>query len=400
MAAEDKQAEEPKHALCSASGAHRWLECPGSVGLSLTLPVPPPSEYAVEGTRAHALAEEALNAFVTNGTASALLALELKRNEYLDTHDGLGTMIDHVLTYVHVCIEQSELFDKQPKSAMKVEAKLALNQALAMYGTADFVMTGKVKGVPTGLIVDLKYGKGIEVESDGNPQLAYYAAALTKMSSQRLESVKVVIVQPRVDRWQHEITYSREELETWYGVLTRGAEKALQQAMLKKYEYKAGNHCRFCPAKGVCETHSAWLNETAGLDFADKENLPSVNVLTPERMSRILKAKNDVKRFIESVEESAMAMMLAGKTVPGFKLVRSITRRRWKHADSITAEALEREGIEPWERTLKSPAAIEKEKKFGAFEQLVIKPEGVPTLAPVEDRRAEISMNDFEDETI
>ena len=46
-----------KHARCSASAAHRWINCPGSVALSDQCPDPGSSSYADEGTVAHELAE-------------------------------------------------------------------------------------------------------------------------------------------------------------------------------------------------------------------------------------------------------------------------------------------------------------------------------------------------------
>jgi len=45
-----------KHALLSASGAHRWLECTPSALLELQFPQST-SEYAEEGTAAHELCE-------------------------------------------------------------------------------------------------------------------------------------------------------------------------------------------------------------------------------------------------------------------------------------------------------------------------------------------------------
>lgn len=45
-----------QHAILSASGAHRWLECTPSAQLEQQFP-PSTSEYAEEGTAAHELAE-------------------------------------------------------------------------------------------------------------------------------------------------------------------------------------------------------------------------------------------------------------------------------------------------------------------------------------------------------
>lgn len=42
------------HAVLSASSAHRWLNCPGSVSLTKDMP-DTKSEYAEEGRLAHAV---------------------------------------------------------------------------------------------------------------------------------------------------------------------------------------------------------------------------------------------------------------------------------------------------------------------------------------------------------
>jgi len=51
------------HHPLGASGASRWLACPGSVRLSADLP-DPGSAYAEEGTLAHQLAEVCLSQHV------------------------------------------------------------------------------------------------------------------------------------------------------------------------------------------------------------------------------------------------------------------------------------------------------------------------------------------------
>lgn len=240
------------HAPCSASSAHRWLNCPGSVGLSVGIKQPQ-SSYADEGTLAHEIAEKFLTVWW--------------KDKQMPTITDDSEMTRHVISYINFVKEISDKFDEFPN--IRIEAKLTLNQEMSMYGTADIAMTGKINNKSCGKIIDLKYGK-TPVQVKENPQLAYYAVALMLTSKQLLEEIEVIIFQPRIDNHIKRITYTREELLCWHGVLYRGAEKALWQVIFEKNrEYKEGEWCKWCLAKKICpEFNKATLEEEA-LEFID-----------------------------------------------------------------------------------------------------------------------------------
>lgn len=233
------------HALCSASSSERWLNCAGSVGLSLQVPEPPASPAALEGTKAHELSE--------------VILAHWMQNDFVIEDDFLATykkshgdeMVDYVMDYVHGCVEEAMSFDKTP--TMRIEQRLEFSKDMHMFGTADFIATGVLDGKSTGVIVDLKYGRGKKVKTEGNSQLAYYAVALRRCSRKKLEQVKVRIVQPRISGPSVSIMFSKEDLDAWDQKLTLGAEKALMMAgEMKTPEYAQGQWCWFCPAKSLC----------------------------------------------------------------------------------------------------------------------------------------------------
>lgn len=248
-----------KHALCSASSAERWLECPGSVGLSMTVPEPPTSFYALEGTKAHEFSETILHQWVKDN-----YVLE---DEFLAERKAENPeMFDYVMQYVYACVEEAMRFDQTP--TVRIEQKLTFSKDMDMFGTADFIATGVMNGKPTGVIVDLKYGKGKKVKTEGNPQLAYYAVALRSCSKKKLEQVKVRIVQPRIEDASTSITFSKEDLDAWGLKLTLGAERALWMAgKMKTPTYKMGAWCWFCPAKNVCPEMGKKLDENLAEQF-------------------------------------------------------------------------------------------------------------------------------------
>lgn len=254
---------ERQHALCSASSAERWMHCPGSVGLSLTVPEPPTSSYALEGTKAHELAEKILKHWMGNG-----YTVEDAFLEGLATSDEEKEMLGFVMQYVMACHEQAIAFTGTP--AIRIEQKLVFDEKMQMFGTADFIATGLREGISTGVIVDLKYGRGKKVLSEDNPQLAYYAVALKKMSKKKLERVIVKIVQPRINHPGSTVEFSTEDLNRWEQQLTLHAEQALWMASKHKApEYKEGRWCWFCPAKSVCPEIQRKLNEKAAEAFPD-----------------------------------------------------------------------------------------------------------------------------------
>lgn len=239
------------HALCSASSATRWINCPGSVGLGLEHPQPETSSYAIEGTKAHEAAE------------SVLLAWIKGENKPIKCEDL--NMVEHVKTYIDCVKRKSQNFDERPN--IRIETQLILNQQLKMFGTADIAMTGKLNGVWHGKIVDLKYGK-VKVQAEENPQLGYYAAALWATSNNPLESVEVTIVQPRIKAAITSVTYKAIELELWYTLLVRAAENGYRQTLFKsEREFKRGSWCKYCNAKKTCPEFNKLAEPGEGLEF-------------------------------------------------------------------------------------------------------------------------------------
>jgi hypothetical protein len=171
------------------------------------------------------------------------------------------------MTYVNLCIEQVEAFDP-PGPAIRIEQKLVLDEGMNMFGTADFLATGNLRGKSVGVIVDLKYGKGKKVQTENNSQLAYYAVALMKTSKKPLEEVKVVVVQPRINEFFSERSYDRRELIAWETHIINGAENAIWQLSGARSRFLLdGPWCFFCPGRKICPQLEQKRKEKAGQLF-------------------------------------------------------------------------------------------------------------------------------------
>lgn len=246
-----------KHAVCSASGASRWLSCPGSVWASVEaqnqgLVEIKSSIYAEQGTRCHEIAEVLLHNYfggvnIPEITDAPLEMLEAAKFYFLKVRD--------------------EALKFNPAANVRIETLLEFDKSLGMFGTADCAMTGFINGKAVGVILDLKYGKTKVVATD-NPQLAFYACAMRKTSKKKLERIKVVIVQPRIKNPITEVEYSLEELIAWDSKLKLGAEKALNQFLKPtEREFIIGAHCKWCNGLPLCPAKNAPPAPGEGFEF-------------------------------------------------------------------------------------------------------------------------------------
>lgn len=359
-----------QHALLSASGAHRWLACPPSVTLEAGLP-DSSSQAAEQGTAAHELAEwklrRALHDAPTNKPASSW-------------HDAeMDTLIDDYVAFI-----QEQLRDVRQVCAdpvVLIEQRLDFSHVVpGGFGTGDCVIIAE----PTLQIIDLKYGQGVMVEAENNPQLMLYAlGALHAFGSlYDIEQVAVTIYQPRranVSTWTIPVT----DLKTWAEqvVKPRAALAASGEG-----EFALGEWCRFCKLAPTCRTRAE-----ANLALARHEFAPPAE-LTDEESSQVLAQLPDLKAWASDVEAHALSQAVnQGKTWSGFKLVEGRSIRKYTDESAVAGTAQVAGVTDIWQRKLKTITALEKQlgkKRFtDLLGGLVVKPAGKPTLVPESDKR-------------
>jgi hypothetical protein len=379
--------ETPQHATCSPSGSRRWLNCPGSIGFSLSirgkLPEEDPQPDRDEGTETHAL-------------GAACLKMAFKMTPEVTLSEFTPKQGASVAAYVEKVEAFVARFDSTPK--IRIEEIIKLDLTLSLWGTADFLATGLMDSIPTGVVVDYKNGTGVTVLAEESEQLALYACCLRQSSKLKLERVFVAIVQPNAiyeeDRYT-EVEYNTKELDAWEATFRRGADRALYQVLSKKYELAAGSWCQFCPAKALCPKRAETMKVLDISPDADIPALPPVEALTVEQIGRIAAARKQVTNFVDDVASHARHAMLDGAKFPGVKLVLGRGSRSWKiKEESDLAQALILRGVDnPYEEPgIMSPAQVE--KKFGkaagkAVADIVAKYPGNPTVAPLSDPKPE-----------
>lgn len=358
-----------QHALLSASGAHRWLACPPSATLEAGL-LDSSSQAAAQGTAAHALAEWKLRRALHD--APTTKPVSNWHDEQMDT-----------LTDDYVVFVQERLRDVRQTCAdpqVLIEQRLDFSHVVpGGFGTGDCVIIAE----PTLQIIDLKYGQGVMVEAEHNPQLMLYAlGALNAFGSlYGITEVAVTIFQPRrsnVSTW----TIPVAELEAWAAqvVKPRAALAASGDG-----EYAPGEWCRFCKLAPTCRARAK-----ENLALAQHEFAPPAE-LTDAEIAQVLAQLSDLKAWAADVKVHALSLAVnRGKSWPGFKLVEGRSIRKYSD-ESAVAQAAQAAGVDVWGRKLKTITALEKQLGKKRFNQLlgdlVVKPAGKPTLVPNSDKR-------------
>lgn len=374
---------ERTHALLSASGAHRWLVCTPSAKLEEGFP-DTTSEAAREGTLAHELAElKARHYFYTPDFGKkkyTTRANKLKKEDLWK--DEMERYTDEYLDYLKVTA-----LNLNTAPYVAIEQKLDLGNWIPEgFGTADCVM---VYG-NTVHVFDFKYGKGVQVDAEQNPQMMLYALgayAAYKMLYP-IEQICMTIVQPRIDHVS-EWTCTLEELLSF-------GEKVKEKAALAiegKGEYHPDEKaCRFCRAKAQCRARSDFNVKKA---FNIGEMPP---LISAEEAGKRLLELQDIVKYQKDLQEWALSECLAGKDVPGWKAVEGRSVRDWSDMDAAFDKLIKSEMTMEEMLYEKKPLTLAQvEKLIGKKDfqdtvgEFVVKKSGKPTLVKESDKREAIT---------
>lgn len=366
-----------KHALLGASSAARWIACTPSARATEHLPGET-SKYAEEGTRAHEVCE---------GTLRHRLAEwehDQPVNFLLKAPDNPPEMIKAANQYVDFVHLQWGLYLHQPE--VFIEQEVDVSQWVpGGFGTCDCLLIGD--GILH--IIDFKYGQGVPVNPERNPQLMYYALGAYALFEgiEEVSTVRLSIVQPRMQEEPQTWEISLADLLTW-------AQEVLQPAaeMAWKGEgvYHPGGHCRFCKAYPSCR---AWQKQYGPL--AGFEPYPEPATLSDEELGGWLAKVQGLATYAKDLEDYAHDALLAGRSLPGWKLVQGRSTRKWTDQDAAFQQ-MERSGIDEallYTRTPISLTVAEKmigKKKFAELmSAFITKAPGAPKLAAASDPRPE-----------
>lgn len=371
------------HALLGPSSAHMWMACPPSARLSEGIE-DEGSEYAKEGTLAHRIGELLLRKRWEGDDITA--DLEAAQADPLYS----GEMGEHMEAYAAFVEERmAEAKTRCADPRIFIEQTVRFEEYVPEgFGTSDAII------ISDGLmdVVDLKYGKGIPVSAEGNPQMRIYALGcyLALSWAYDIDTIRMNIFQPRLDSISTD-TITRDELLAW-------AENELKPRAALAWEGKGefcpgAETCRWCRASPRCRAHRDYQLEIAKQEFADPP------LMSAEEVSEVMSRLPALLAWADKVKEYALdAALNHGEQFPGFKVVEGRSNRKYADEDGIAA-ALRKAGFKVADiykpRELLGLTAMEKlvgKKRFGELAgQYIIKPEGAPTLVPEADKRPPIN---------
>lgn len=369
-----------KHAVLSASASHRWLNCNPSARLELEFE-DRESEAAVEGTAAHALCEHKLRK-----------ALKMRSRKPTSTYDSdeMDEYTDGYVTFVLETLEEARNVCTDP--IILIEQKLNFSRFVPDgFGTGDCIIISD----STLHIIDFKYGQGVLVEAENNPQMMLYALGALEIYDglYDIENISMTIYQPRrenISTW----TIPVSKLQEWTeNILIPKAEKAYKG----EGDYCTGSWCTFCKAAVKCRARAEEKLKLAEYEFK------APPLLTDDEIEDILGKLDDLTKWANEITAYAQdAALNHGKEWRGFKVVEGRSNRKYTDEDAV-AEAAKAAGYtDIYKQSLISITEMEKLMGKKGFAEilggLIYKPPGKPTLVPASDKRQAITKSNVNDE--
>lgn len=373
-----------EHARLSASGSKKWLNCPGSLAFEEQFDDKrgEDSPFAAEGTKAHALGELKIRYAQKSMTKRTFI----KKVSDLDADEEMQDYTDGYCDYVMECFETAKR--DCPDAKLLIEERIDLSEYIpGGFGTGDAVIVGK------GLleIIDLKYGKGVKVDAEDNPQLRLYALGALAAYDwlYGVENVRMHIYQPRISNISVSEAHP-EELYMWGDLVKQRAAAALEE----NAPCIAGSYCDegFCKARPKCRAYAEKRQELAKYDFAPPKEL------SDDEIAEVLIQAEALSAWAKAVSDYALEQAVGGTKYPGFKLVAGRSVRTFTDEQEVARRITDSTDLtfdDIYNRKLKGITDMEKligKKRFGELlGDLIIKPQGKPTLVKDSDKRPEIS---------
>ena len=297
---------------------------------------------------------------------------------------------DEYCSYVMEQLTEAKTHCKDPQ--VLVEQRLDFSKWVPEgFGTGDCLIVAD----DVLHIIDFKYGLGVLVEAEDNPQMMCYSLGALDIYDgiYDITSVKMTIFQPRRENVST-FTIKKEDLLKWADDFLK---PTAELAFNGEGEFKAGDHCTFCKAKATCRKRAEYNLELAKYDFEMPASLSETEI------AAILPKIDDLTAWAADIKEYALQQALSGTEYPGFKVVEGRANRKYTDEKAV-AFVVKDNGYDPYEKKLLGITAMTSLLGKKKFEELlgalITKPQGKPTLVPASDKRPALNTakDDFSEE--
>ena len=363
------------HSVLGASAAERWMHCTPSARLTEGMKDEETS-YAAEGTAAHALCEWKVK------KALKMRAGRRPTSDYWT--DEMEECADNYRDYIMDLVGEARKICKDPITLIEQHLDFSC-WVPEGFGTGDFLLVadGELN------ICDFKFGKGVPVYADHNPQMMLYALGALELFDvlYDIKTVTMTIFQPRLSN-----------ISVWSisaGDLYKWAEEELrpkaEMASKGEGEYTPGSWCRFCKAKSTCRARAESFLALARMEFQPPA------LLSDEEIAEVMEKADELSRWASDIMAYASAAAInEGRHFDGYKIVEGRSVRKFSDLKAVEQAAREAGYTDIYNKTLITLTAFEKLMGKETFQEIlgryVEKPKGKLTLVPVSDKRPEVTV--------
>lgn len=388
------------HAKFSPSAAHRWLRCPASLTRELKVPRKDTKESS-DGTLTHLWAEWCLNNNVTKAKDYVGTSIPWNGTQHTLEEDRA----ERIQMYLdHIALRRS----RNSALHLGVEVKLPCGEAINLencFGTSDCVIVYPLRGSDVDIeVVDYKDGQEI-VTARGNEQMILYAAGAARIALKQgltVHNVILTIVQPKVQKEPSSVQYTFTDIMSFCYEMEQNAKKCLEP---NAPAIPGEKQCKWCAVRGQCPERSALAMKEAQQLFAEADIATSPvtapDLMTPEQIARVLAVRDLIESALADVAAEALQRMESGKKIPGFKLVRGRSTRKWADgSEASVVKYAENRGLTSADcyttPSLLSVAQLEKlftKDQGRGLEEFTTKSPGSIQIAAESDKREAVVVN-------
>lgn len=352
--------------IVGGSTAKRVLTCPGSVALVQKMPPQESSSYADEGTLLHEVVAEIMS--------DGVEPTKLIGREY----NGIVLTEDLYNTKLLPALLMFEDVDPDGLMELMVETRVSFGSYLPdVFGSCDIL--GRVGD--RAYVVDWKFGDGVAVIAEENPQLLFYAAAARRTEAAKwifkgVEDIECIIIQPTrgMSRW----VTTPDRLDRF----ERDLKRAVKTAQEPDAPMRSGSHCRFCAAKPICPIMRGDV---------DRAVVTTLQALDVDELGHYLHMAKRLEDWSKDLHKLAQQMLEKGIPVTGWKLVPKRATRQWVDEELAKVALFKHlKESDVVETSLISPAKAEtllKKQRIPLPNDLVVAISSGSTLAPEDDPR-------------
>jgi len=349
----------------SASNAHRWLRCPGSLREENRAPPAPKKRYTTDGIIEHAVLAGALGQEDLEGLVGTVMPVIIEFDEppvntevTCDHVDAVRPAYDYVMERVggnplHLKIEH--------------RVKLTTASGRQLTAVADVI----IETESSVEVIDYKGGYKV-VPVDGNEQLLTgLAAYVAEDETRKGKEMRITIIQPKATfsggSCVSSAPVSGDDLQLF---VERVSDGLLAVEDPNAPLIPGETQCAFCNAKPCQAMESKALAE-CGLLFdgvmaaPDQIALEEVGSYPIGQLVKTFHALPLLRMFISSVEEELLRRGESGEELPGLKIVRGNGSRKWGISEDSLLKVLAGMGVPKANRYTQkvvSPAQAEKLK--------------------------------------